>query len=72
MMEAEVKVESGAKLRVRVKWLKLSLNSHPCLLVMLEDRQQSVENIAITEVDKYGLTAREADVWFLYRANFYL
>ena len=70
MMEAEIKLEPATKLRVRVKWLKLRFNSQPCLLVMLEDRQQSVENIAITEVDKYGLTAREADVWFLYRANY--
>ena len=38
--------------------------------MMLEDRKQSVENTANTEVDKYGLTAREADVWFLYRANY--
>ena len=70
MMEAEIKLESATKLRVRVKWLKLQFNHRPWLLVMLEDRKQSVENIANTEVDKYGLTAREADVWCLYRAKY--
>ena len=69
-LEAEIELEPAHRLRVRVKWLKLWLNSQAYLLVMLEDRKQSVENIAITEVDKYGLTAREAQVWCLYRANY--
>ncbi|MDJ0706858.1 MAG: LuxR C-terminal-related transcriptional regulator [Leptolyngbyaceae cyanobacterium MO_188.B28] len=69
-LEAEIELEPTTRLRIRVKWLKLWLHSQAYLLVMLEDRKQSVENIAITEVDKYGLTAREAEVWCLYRGNY--
>ena len=70
LMETEIELEPATKLRVRVKWLQVRFNSHPCLLIMLEDRTQLVDNLAMTEVDKYGLTARESEVWVLHRANY--
>ncbi len=38
--------------------------------MILEDRYQSTQNLAIAEVDKYRLTRREAEVWLLRRANY--
>ncbi|NJR40303.1 MAG: response regulator transcription factor [Leptolyngbyaceae cyanobacterium CSU_1_4] len=40
-----------------------------CLLVTLEDQSQSAQYRAIAESLKYGLTARETDVWRLKRAG---
>jgi DNA-binding CsgD family transcriptional regulator len=39
-------------------------------LVTIEDRQQSTHNAALTDVKKYGLTPREAEIWLLRRANY--
>ncbi|MGA7937024.1 MAG: LuxR C-terminal-related transcriptional regulator [Kovacikia sp.] len=42
----------------------------PCVLVTLEDRLQSIQNAAISEGQKYGLTPRETEVWLRHRANY--
>ncbi len=69
-MEDEVVTDKLTTLRIRVRWLKINTVSSPYLLVILEDRHQSIQNLAIAEVDKYGLTRREADVWLRRRANY--
>ena len=70
IMEDEIVTDKLTTLRIRARWLKLSTVSSPYLLVILEDRYQSIQNLAIAEVDKYGLTRREAEVWLLRRANY--
>ncbi len=72
IIESEITTDKLTPLRIRTQWLKLSAIQHPCLLVILEDRHQSVQNLAITEVDKYGLTLREAEVWLLRRRQYAL
>jgi DNA-binding CsgD family transcriptional regulator len=69
-IESEMTANRSMPLRIRVQWLKLNAINRPCLLVILEDRSQSLHNLAISEVDKYGLTSREAEVWLLSRANY--
>lgn len=69
-IESEITTNRSRSLRIRVQWLKLNAIHCPCLLVILEDRSQSLHNLAISEVDKYGLTPREAEVWLLNRANY--
>lgn len=69
-IESEMITNRSIPLRIRVQWLKLNAINRPCLLVILEDRSQSVHNLAISEVDKYGLTPREAEVWLLSRAHY--
>jgi DNA-binding CsgD family transcriptional regulator len=69
-IESEIITNRSMPLRIRVQWLKLNAIHRPCLLVILEDRSQSLHNLAISEVDKYGLTPRESDVWLLSRANY--
>jgi len=72
IIESEITTDKLTTLRIRTQWIKLSAIKHPCLLVILEDRYQSVQNLALAEVDKYGLTPREAEVWLLRRRQYAL
>ena len=70
IMESEVKTEKLAALRIRVRWLRLDAFSSSCMLVILEDRYQSMRRTVITESKQYGLTPREAEVWLLRRLDY--
>ena len=70
IIESEVASYQSNPMRIRVRWLNLNAISHPYLLVILEDRYQSIQNLALTEVEKYGLTPREAEVLLLHRAHY--
>ena len=70
IIESEVASYQSNPMRIRVRWLNLKAISHPYLLVILEDRYQSIQNLALTEVERYELTPREAEVWLLYRAHY--
>lgn len=70
IIESEISKSESVAFRVRVRWLKLEQIKRPCLLVTLEDRYQSIQRMVTTDVHKYGLTPREAEVWLLYRANY--
>lgn len=70
VLEDEIGDRKFPDLRVRVQWIELSDRRDPYLLVMLEDRRQSLLSLAITESQKYGLTGRETEVWFRQRSNY--
>lgn len=70
VLEDEIGDRKFPDIRVRVQWIELTDNNEPCLLVMLEDRRQSLQSLAITESQKYGLTCRESEVWFRQRSNY--
>jgi DNA-binding CsgD family transcriptional regulator len=55
--------------RLRVQWMETDAFPEPCLLVRLEDQQQSLVSLAIAEAKKFHMTPREAEVWQLRRAN---
>jgi DNA-binding CsgD family transcriptional regulator len=69
ILEDEISLGAGRSVRVRARWLSLPETAHPYLLVILEDRYQSNVNLAISEVDRYSLSSREAEVWMLYRTG---
>jgi DNA-binding CsgD family transcriptional regulator len=69
ILESEISLETSAMFRIRVRWLDLGSSEQPYLLVTLEDRQQSTQNAVMTDVKKYGLTHREAQVWLLRQAK---
>lgn len=58
------------KFRIRVRLLDLDRFKMPCLLVTIENQYESLKNVAFTEVKKFDLTPREAEIWFLYRSNY--
>ena len=70
IIELEIASNQATPLRIRVQWFKLNAFPHPCLLVILEDRCQSIQKLALAEVDRYGLTPREAEVWLRRRTNY--
>ena len=70
IIESEITNDNSKNLRIRVQWIKLNATKSPCLVVILEDRYQFAQNLAIAAIDKYGLTPREAEVWLLRRANY--
>lgn len=69
-IEDEITTDQAASYRVRAQWLTLERFQHPCLLVTLEDRLQSLRQAAIGEAQRYGLTPRELEVWLRYRAGY--
>jgi DNA-binding CsgD family transcriptional regulator len=70
IIEDEIKTEETGAIRIRAQWLTLNTVGCPCLLVTLEDRQQSAQHKAIAEAQKYGLTERETQVWLLRQAGY--
>lgn len=69
ILESEINLENLEVFRIRVRWLELASSEQLYLLVTLEDRQQSTQNAVFTDVKKYGLTHREAQVWLLRQAK---
>jgi DNA-binding CsgD family transcriptional regulator len=67
--ETELETPDGATIRVRVQWIELDAGQPDCLLVTLEDRSQSMQNLAIADARKYGFTPRETEVWALRRTG---
>jgi DNA-binding CsgD family transcriptional regulator len=61
--------ETLGNYRIRVQWMETEAFAEPCLLVRLEDQQQSLVSLAIAEAKKYGMTPREAEVWKLRMAK---
>ncbi|MUG95226.1 helix-turn-helix transcriptional regulator [Scytonema sp. UIC 10036] len=70
VLSNEIALDKATVFRVRVRWLNVDKLHHSCFLVTLENRYESLKNIALTEIQKYDLTPREAEIWCLYRAKF--
>lgn len=67
LVELDIVTQEGAILHIRARWLTTNLIDGPCLLLLLEDRQQALTNIVMGEAQQYGLTSREKEVWMLHR-----
>lgn len=70
VIEDEIKTNEDTAIRLRARWFELNNTERPCLLVALEDQQQSAQYKAMAEAQKYGLTDRETQVWVLKRAGY--
>ena len=69
VIEDELSTDQFPLLRLCVRWMALNASSKPYILVLIEDRYQSNQRLAIAESIQYQLTSREAEVWQLYRMN---
>ncbi|KAB8318987.1 helix-turn-helix transcriptional regulator [Tolypothrix campylonemoides VB511288] len=69
VIESELETDRGVQLRIRARWLPLATGEQNFLLVILEDRNQTSQSMALSDAKKLGLTNREAEVWLLRRAN---
>jgi DNA-binding CsgD family transcriptional regulator len=63
--EFDIVTKDSSTLRIRTRWVKLDGYDHPCLLLMVEDRYQMVQDIRLDEAQDWGLTAREREIWLL-------
>lgn len=63
--EFDIVTKDATTLQIRTRWLKLDGYDDPCLLLMVEDRQQMVQHIMLDEAQDWGLTPREQEVWLL-------
>lgn len=70
IIEDEIRGMGSTLIRIRVQWIDVDAVDHPCLLVTLEDRNQSAKTAAIAEAQRYQLTQRETEVWLLRRSNY--
>ena len=71
VVESELELrQSYEHFRIRARWLRVNNNAEPKILIVLENQTHSKQNLAITEVIKYDLSPREADVWELYRIGY--
>lgn len=64
----DIIVSQSLIFRLRVRRFNLELSEQTYLLVTIENRYQSLKNVALSEAYKYHLTKREAQIWSLYRA----
>ncbi len=69
VIESEIGDKRLSVLRIRARWLQLDAYEHPLVLILLEDQHRSIQSLAVTEAEKYGLTSREAEIWLLRRAD---
>lgn len=69
VIESELETDRGVQLRIRARWLPVATGEQNFLLVILEDRNQTSQSMALSDAKKLGLTNREAEVWLLRRAN---
>ncbi len=64
-LEMDITDAQQHPIRVRVQPLNLKVQQEDCLMLILEDRQQTQRRRAIADGKRYGLTPREVDVWEL-------
>lgn len=67
VLELDIFTQASGLLRIRSRWLKLEASEHPCILLIVENRQQFVQDMVLNEAQTWGLTAREQEVWLLHR-----
>jgi len=70
ILSDEIVLDKSNVFRIRVRLLDLDRFEMPCLLVTIENQYESLKNVALTEVKKFDLMPREAEIWFLYRSNY--
>ncbi|MEM7062581.1 MAG: helix-turn-helix transcriptional regulator [Cyanobacteria bacterium P01_B01_bin.77] len=67
LTEFDIFTQDATILHIHSQWLKLEPLDNPCLVLMIEDRQQAIKNILLEEANQYDLTPREKEVWLLHR-----
>jgi DNA-binding CsgD family transcriptional regulator len=70
IIESEVTTPRLTALRLRGRWFYWEDGEPSFLSISLEDGRYSLQEQAIVDTQKYGLTAREAEVWSLRCAHY--
>lgn len=64
-IEFDIFTKGGVAFHIRSRWLKLDNVPQPCILLVVEDRQQLIQDMVRDEAEEWGLTDREQEVWLL-------
>lgn len=64
-VEFDILNKETVSLHIRSRWLKLERRDSPCILMVVEDRQQLIQDMVRDEAQDWGLTDREQEVWLL-------
>ena len=70
LIQSDILIGHSTVLHIRARWLDMEVLDTPCLLLIMEDRQQAMQNLAREEAEHLGLTPREKEVWLLHRNNY--
>jgi len=62
-LDAEIILPDLGIIRIRVQNIQLA--NTPYLMIVLEDRQQTIRNKVLSDAALFGLTERETEVWQL-------
>ncbi|BAY78858.1 LuxR family transcriptional regulator (plasmid) [Nostoc linckia NIES-25] len=65
----EIVLDKSNIFRIRARLINLDGFEIPCLLITIQNKYESLKHVALSEVKKFELTRREAEIWFLYRNN---
>ena len=60
-IDADIILPNIGPVRIRVQ--NITIGKEPSLLIVLEDRQQTIRNKALSDAALYGLTDRETEIW---------
>ena len=69
IVESDLDFGTLGRLRLRARWSSVKPQADPMIWITLEDQQRSLQAQAILEVEKYGFTARETEVWLRRKAK---
>lgn len=69
-IEFDIFTKDAIALHIRSRWLKLDDVDRPCILLVVEDRQQLVQDMMLDEAQDWGLTEREQEVWLLHQDGY--
>lgn len=70
VFELEIATANSGLFRLRVQRFSLDNPNYYYLLVIIEDRYQSLQNLVKLDTHKYGLTRSEEKVWLLKTAKY--
>jgi len=65
----DIVINQSLIFRLRIRRFNLELSEQSLLLITIENRYESLKNVALSEAYKYHLTQRETEIWSLYRAT---
>ena len=69
-LEFDIVTKNANVLHIRSRWFKLEGFDQPCILLIVENRQQLIQDMVRDEAEDWGLTAREQEVWLLHQDGY--
>lgn len=55
---------------IQTRWIRVRSSDSDCLLFIMEDSNQRINEIVMKEACRYGLTPRETEVWVLHKSHY--